>query len=307
MGADGVADAVGDKGLLPRTLQLHQPAAHLGGTPGAQRLVQGVLLVAETAANVGFDDPDLAPGQSQRLPHHPADDVGNLSGTDHHDPPRLLIGKATVVFDMTVLDGGGVVPALDFNKSRLLPGLLIVAIADAGVLDDIVRELLMNLGSAVLHGFLHIQHKGQFLILHLQGADTLGRRHLVLRDDHRHIISVITDMTVQQHAVRDVLVARVRRPGMARRREWDIGNVEAGQDPHHTGYGLRLRDVDGLYKPVGDGGMENFGHQGAAVAQIVHILGPAGGLFIGVHPGHAFSDAFAHRTALLQEWGFTPD
>ncbi len=123
MGPDGVTDAVGDEGLLPGTLQLDQPPAHLGRAPGAKGLIQRVLLIAEAAADVRLDDADLAPGDAQGLAHHPADDVGDLGGGDHHDPSRLLIGKAAVVFNVAVLHRRRIVPALHLDEARLLAAL----------------------------------------------------------------------------------------------------------------------------------------------------------------------------------------
>ena len=66
----------------------------------------------------------LPQGIPKRLAHDPADDVGDLGGGDHDDPPRLHVGEADVVFNVAVLDGGGVVPALHLDEARLLDGLL---------------------------------------------------------------------------------------------------------------------------------------------------------------------------------------
>ena len=196
VGADGVADPVGDKGLLPAALQLHQSSSDLRGAPGAQGLIQRVLLVAKAAADIGLDDADLAPGNPQGLAHHPADDVGNLGGADHHHPARLLIGEAAVVFDVAVLDGGSVVPALHLDEAGLPPGGFIISPANVRVGQDVVLGPLLNLRRAVLHGFLRIQNKGQLLILHLQSPDRLGGGHLVLSDDHRHLVAVVADVPV---------------------------------------------------------------------------------------------------------------
>ena len=227
--------------------------------------------------------------------------MGNLGGADHHHTACLHIGEAAVVFNMTVLDRGGIVPALHLDEARFLPGFLVVALADVGVFQDVAGELVVNLGGVRLHGLLHIQNEGQFLVLHLQRPDSLGRRHLVLRDDHGHIVAVVPHMAVQQQAVCHVLMTGVRGPGVARRGEREIGNIEAGQDPDHAGDILRLRGVDGLDETVGDGGMADLRHQGFPAAEIVHVFRAAGGLFIGVHPDDAFADAFAHMAALLIE------
>ena len=306
VGADGVADPVGDEGLLPGALQVHQPAAHLGGEPGAQGLVQGVLLVAEAAADVGLHDPHLAPGQAQGLPHHPADDVGDLGGGDHHHPARLLIGEAAVVLDVAVLDRGGVVPALDPDQPRLLDGALIVAPPDVRVLQHVAGTVLVDLGGIRLHGLLGVQDEGQLLVLRLQGPEGLGRGHLILGDDGGDVVAVVPHMAVQQQPVRHVLVGGVRGPGVSRRGEGIIGHVEAGQDLHHAGDGLRLCGVDGLHIAVGNGGMQDPGHQGALIAQVRRVLGAARGFVIGVHAGDAFADAFAHQASLLFSLGVPP-
>ena len=196
VGADGVADPVGDEGLLPAAFQLHQASSDLRGAPGAQGLVQRVLLVAKSAADVRLDDPDLAPGKAQGLAHHPADDMGNLGGADHHHPARLLVGETAVVFNVAVLNGGGVVPALHPDEAGLLPGGFIIPPADVGVGQDVVLGPLLNLRRAVLHGLLHVQNEGQLLILHLQSPDRLGGGHLVLGDDHRHLVAVVADVPV---------------------------------------------------------------------------------------------------------------
>ncbi len=101
-----------------------------------------------------------------------------------------------MVFDMAMLNRGGIVPTLHFNKPRLLPGGLIVTLADIGMSQDIVGILLMDLGRPILHGLLHIQHKRKLFVRYLQRPNGLGRSHLVFRDDHRHLIAVVADMAV---------------------------------------------------------------------------------------------------------------
>ena len=53
---DGVADAVGDEGLLARAVEADAAASDLRAAPCAQRLIQAVLLVAEAAADIRLDD-----------------------------------------------------------------------------------------------------------------------------------------------------------------------------------------------------------------------------------------------------------
>ena len=88
-----------------------------------------------------------------------------------------------MVFNVAVLDSGGVVPALHPDQARLLDGGLIVASADICVLQNIAGAVLVDLWGIRLHGLLHVQNEGQLLILHLQRPDGLSGSYLVLRDD----------------------------------------------------------------------------------------------------------------------------
>lgn len=65
---DGMAGAGILKGLLPGALQFHRSAAHLGGDPGIERLVEYLLFIPEPAADIGLDDPYVAPADAQGLP-----------------------------------------------------------------------------------------------------------------------------------------------------------------------------------------------------------------------------------------------
>lgn len=68
MEPDGVTDAVGDEGLLPGAVDPDAAAVDLRGAPGAQRLVQGVLLIAEAAADIGLDDLNIRPRRPKACP-----------------------------------------------------------------------------------------------------------------------------------------------------------------------------------------------------------------------------------------------
>ena len=75
METDGMTHTVGDKGLLARAVNPDAPTAHLCGAPGAQRLIQGILLIAESSANVWLYHPNIRPGTAQRLSYDTADDM----------------------------------------------------------------------------------------------------------------------------------------------------------------------------------------------------------------------------------------
>ena len=157
-----------------------------------------------------------------------------------------------MVFDVAVLHGGGVVPALHPDQPRLLNSGLIVAFFHVRVLEDVVREVLVQLRRARLHRLLRVEHERQFLVFDPQRAHALHGRDLVFRDDDGHIVSVIAHMPVEQMPVGHVLMARIHRPRMTRRWERMLRHVEAGQHLHHAvdlfGGGL----VHGFDQPVRD-------------------------------------------------------
>ena len=194
-----------------------------------------------------------------------------------------------MVFDVAVLHGGGVVPALYLDESRLLNGGLVVALADVGMLEDVAGERLVELGRGGLHRLLHVQHKGQLLILHPQCPDALHGGDLVLRNNHGDIVAVVPHVAVQQVAVRHVLMAGVHGPGVSRRGEAVLRNVEARQHLHHAVDGLRRGCVNGLDVAVGDGGVLDAGVQRARGHPIFIVFRPPGRLVKGVHADLALS------------------
>ena len=296
--SDGVAHTVGDEGLLTGAVHPDAATVDLRGAPGAQGLIEGILLIAEAAADVGLHHPDIAPRATQRLSHHTADDMGDLCGGHHRDAAVLLIGEAAVVLDVAVLHRGRLVPALHLDEARLPNGSLIVALLHIGVLEDVVGVGLVELGSAGLHGLLHIQHEGQLLVFHLQRPDALHGGHLVFCNDHRHVVAVVADVPVQQVAVRHILMAGVHGPGVARRGERVLRHVETGQYLHHAGDLLRRRGVHRLDEAVGDGGVLDADIQCITGHEVLVVFGAAGGLIKGVYPHLGFS-YFSHVVFLL--------
>ena len=299
MEPDSMTDAVGNESLLPGAVDPDTAAVDLRGAPGAKGLIQGILLIAEAAADIGLDDLNIRPRAAQGLPHDPADDMGDLGGADHHYPAVFLVSVAAVVLNVAVLDRGGLIPALHFNQTRLLNGGGIVALADVRVLEDISGIILMDLRRIRLHGLLNVQHEGQFLVLHLQRPDALHGRHLVLRDDHGHIVAVVADMAVQQVAVRHILMTGVHGPGVARRGKGNIRYVKAGQHLHHAVDGLRRRRIHGLHEAVGDLRVLDPDVQSTGRHPVLVVFCAPGHLIKGIHTGHAFSYCYAHGASLL--------
>ena len=265
-------------------------AAHLQAQPGAQRLVEYVLLVAEAAAHVGLDHPDPAPVHAQGLTHGAPHDVGDLGGGDDFDPVALRLGEADEVLDVAVLHHRRLVPALHLFEARLQYGLFVVALADLGVLEDVVRVCLVQLRRAGLHGLLHVQHEGVFLVLHADQLERLGGGDLVLRHDGGDVVPPEAHALRQHQPIRHVLVGGVGGPGVPRGGKVVFFlQIEAGQHPDHAGYPLRLGGVDGNDPAVGDGGMQHPGDISAPIAHIVRIFGATGHLVKGVHAPYFLS------------------
>ena len=204
-----------------------------------------------------------------------------------------------MVLDVAVLYGGRVVPALHLDKPGLPDGGLIVALLHVRVLQDIVGIVLVKLGRPLLHGLLGVQHEGQHVVLHLQRPHALHGGHLVLRDDHRHIVAPVPHVAVQQMAVGHVLMARVHGPWMARRGEGDVRHVEAGDDLHHAIDGLGGSGIHGLHEAVGDLRVLDPDVQSTGRHPVLVVFCAAGHLIKGIHTGHAFSYCYAHGASLL--------
>ena len=197
-----------------------------------------------------------------------------------------------------MLDGGSLIPALHLDEAGLLDGLLVVALADGGVLEDVVGVGFVELGRAVLHGVQYVQYEGVLLILHFDGPECLGGGHLVLRHHRGDVVAVEADPLGQYQPVGHILMALVGGPGMSGGGEVVLLlQVKAGKDFDHAGDGFRRGSVDGLDPAVCDGGVQYLGHIGALVAQIVGIFGAPDDLVIGVHTGGFLS--YIHGAFLL--------
>ena len=89
---------------------------------------------------------------------------------------------------------------------------------------------------AVPHGLDGVKHEGKLFVFNLYGAYGLHCAYLVPRDHRGNIVPVVAHMAVEQKPVRNVLMMRIRAPGMPRRGERNIGHVKAGDYFHHALY-----------------------------------------------------------------------
>ena len=99
------------------------------------------------------------------------------------------------------------------------------------MLEDVVGEALVNLGLTILHGLDGIENEGKLLIFHLHQPGRLGAGHLVLRHHRGHVVAIVAHVPVEQKPVRHILMGFLHGPGMAGRREGDIGHVAS--EIHH--------------------------------------------------------------------------
>ena len=299
---DRVAGAGAGEGLLAGKLDLDRAPAHLHRQKGVERLVEDLLLIAEAAADIGLDHADLPPRDAERLPADAADDVGNLGGGDDDDPSLLHVGVGDGLLDVAMLDRLGVVFPLEYPQGRVrLHDLVEVPLADRemAVRQQVVGVLLMN-GPRAGRERLPDGGDGRvLLVFHADEPRGAGSGHLVLRDDRGDVVAVDAHPPVKQHAVGDVLVRGLYRPGMAGGGVLDLRRIEAGDDLHHAGDLLGLREVEGFHQPVGDRAAHDLGDQAVRGAQIVGVPGPAGHLLICVHAGDALPDS--HKTSLLAD------
>ena len=204
-----------------------------------------------------------------------------------------LIGVADKVLDMAVLHGRRIVPSLHFDQARLLNGFLVVSVSDAGMLQYIPRIFLMKPGRAFFHGLLYIQHEGVLLILYLNGPKSLAGGHFVFCNNRGHIVTVEPDTVRQYQAVRHVLMAFLRRPGVACGRKIILRHVKASNHLDHARYLPGILRIYGYDLAVCDCGMQYLRDICAFVAEVVRILCIACNLVKGVDPPYAGANNFS--------------
>jgi len=297
---DRVPDAVRHERLLARDVEFDRPAADLRAHPGAQRLVQHVLLVTEAAADVGLDDLDLAPADAERLPDDAAHDVRDLRRGGHRQPVALGGAEHHVVLDVAVLHGPGVVGALDLRQAGLGDGLLVVADRQPGVRQHVARVALLDLRRAGRQRLRGAEDERQFLIGRLERGHPGPGRQVGLGDDDGDLVAVVAHVPVEQQPVGHVLVAGVGRPRMACGREDPVGHVEARQDPDHARDLEGAGRVDRRHVPVRDRRVHDADDQGVGGTQVVGVPGPAQYLVPRVLAFHALAHGSAGAEDRIQ-------
>ena len=290
----GLAAGRVPEALLAGKLQLHAAPANLVAQPSVQGLEVDVLLRAETAADVGLDHADAAPGDVERLADDAPADVRNLRGRDAGELAVLLVAVRDAHLDVGLallarerVEGEVVVPGvanrvLDAGVAHGLE--LVFRRHGEGVADDVVRLALLHGRVRALHGLARVVRDGILLVLHLDLAERAVCRDLVLGDDGGNVVAVDAHAVVEQLAVCHValLCGGGGIPGVPRDGELGVGHVEAGEDGHDARDCLRLRHVHGDDAAVSYGRVEDLGHEARLRAQVIREHGATGDLVTSV-------------------------
>ena len=255
----GVAGMGVDKGLLPGGHHRHAAAAQLPGEEGRQGLVYHVLLVAESAAQIGLDDPHIPHRHPDGIRQIPPQGMGGLGAGDHHHLPALHIGKAGRVLQMAGVDRGHMegrslharhrVPGLKGERGEMdLPLLVHGKVHPA----ELIGGILLMEGRLRADGRLRRQHRGICLVLHADLLRRLGGVQRCVRHHGRHVVAIIPDPPGQDQPVLDIPMGGVQRLGVARSGELVVRHLEAGQHRHNAGHGLCLRGVHPCHQAIGN-------------------------------------------------------
>ncbi len=281
--------------LLARELELDAAAAELLADPGVQGLVVHVLLRAETAADVGLDDADVAPGDAERLADDAAHHVRDLGRGDADELAALLVavGDAGLDVDLGLLAALGmdlhvvVLGVLEGLLDRLVAGLgeLVLGRTGQGVRDDVVGLALLDGRVRALHGLDRVVDDGVLLVLDLDELERAVAGDGVLAHDDGDVVAVDAHTGIEQLAVGLVALrgGGIGVPRVAGDRVADVGHVEAGVDGHDARDLERLARVDRQDLAVADRGMQQLCLQARLGAEVIGELRSSRDLVGGVH------------------------
>ena len=279
------------EGFLSGNLKLYRTAAYLSSQKCIQRLIKHILLVSESTSDIRFDHPYPAPGDSQSLADHTADNMRDLRGSNYNDPSLFHIGKGNGILYMTVLDNGGLVASFH-NCIRLLQAFIHVSDKKVGTGKYIVFFFKMNGRIASVHGFSGMDLHRIFLIFNLDQLQRPGRSYFILCHNGSNIIAIIADTSCKDISVRNILMSRLHRPGMSRCGIAVIRHVFKGNYLYHSGKRLCLTGINRCYDPVSNGGVKDLGNQSAVENQIICKFCSACNFFISIYSWNTFSNHF---------------
>ena len=158
--SDTVANTVRNKSFLARYIEFYKVTADHSCKISAQRLVQSILL-AEAPAYVGLYYSYLAPINAERLSYYSADYMRNLGRRYNGDFSGFLFCIADMIFDMTMLDCGSIIPVIKLdNKVSLLKEKS--GTSPILLLDDVFSELDIKVQNNLLNLKIIYYHHNSF-------------------------------------------------------------------------------------------------------------------------------------------------
>ena len=158
-----------------------------------------------------------------------------------------------------------------------------------GACQNIVLLVEMDRRMASLHGFTWMDLNRIFLIFHFDQFQCPGCRDLVLCDNCRNIITIITDTSRKKIPVCHILVRRFYWPWMSRCRITVLRHILKSHNFDNPFQRFCFTCVDGCHDTISDRCMQHFGDQTSRRYQILCKFGSSGYLFICVYTRNAFS------------------
>ena len=279
---------------LPAGLDpLHRPAGLDGHQAQRHHLRRHLQLVAEAAAHVGSDDPDLELGKVQDLRKMGLEDVGDLGRAGQGQLP----GAGVVLSDAaTGLDGGADVAvhavALLEDEVGLPVGGVHVPSPAFDAQPHVVVQVVVQLQRIRLEGFVRVHQGLQRLVRHLHQLRHVVRRVPVRRRHQRHRLAHETHPVMGQTAV--VRLLDDRGLAVAVDRHGTRQRIGFGPRDRVDALGMlqRLARVHTQQPGVGVGAAHEGGVEHARQADVVHVGAGAGNVF----------QVFAPLDALTDHW-----
>ena len=277
---------------LPAGLDpLHRPARLDGHQAQRHHLRRHLQLVAEAAAHVRRDDPDLELGDVQDLRKMGLQDVGDLgrAGQGQLARPGVVLGDAGAG-----LDGGAGMAvhavALPEDEVGLPVGALHVPAPALNAQAHVVVQVVVQLLSIRLEGFVRVHQGLQRLVRHLHQLGHVVRRVAVRGRHQRHRLTHEAHPVMGQTAVVRLLDDRglavaVNRHGTRQR----IG-FGARDRVDALGVLQRLAGVHTQQPGVGVGAAHEGGVEHARQGDVVHVGAGAGYVFQVLAPLDALTD-----------------
>ena len=178
----------GEGVLRPLLDPLHRPAEPAGESDREELLGVDVELRAEAAADVGCDDPQLRLGQAERRRDEDAQDVRDLGRRpERHLATRLGPREHAARLDRVRDQRRLVVAVLDDDIGALVEARR----SRASRRTDVRTELPVNEGRAVLSRCLHVDDRGERLVVDLDELGGVDRVRARVGDHDRDAVALV--------------------------------------------------------------------------------------------------------------------